>query len=167
MKFSDFSISVKLDSEFDAGLCMISNTSGAVCLMRAGQEIQTYRLSVDDWEGVERTGSQREAISYIKGDDIYLQDTAFGGAVEWMDSFYCSTDEFGTYTCTAFQPAWQKDGIYDQGYPRFGIEESEMGEFTYTMLKNVNSKMETKLFLIDGAAALIASCAAAVLLLGF
>ena len=79
MKFSDFSISVKLDSElFEAGLCMISNTSGAVCLMRAGLEIQTYRLSVDDWERIERTDSQSEAISYIKGDDIYLQDSAFG-----------------------------------------------------------------------------------------
>ena len=34
--FTNYAMSVKLGREFDAGLCMVSNTIGAVCLMRSG-----------------------------------------------------------------------------------------------------------------------------------
>ena len=49
----------------------------------------------------------------------------------WMDEWYCSENGFAGYKCTSFMPKWQKTGIYQPGYPRFGIQESEEGEFTF------------------------------------
>ena len=84
----------------------------------------------------------------------------------WMDEWYCSENGFAGYKCTSFMPKWQKSGIYEPGYPRFGIQESEEGEFTYAMLANNNSRMQVKDLIINGAAALATGCAA-MLFLGF
>ena len=67
--FTPYSMSVKLGDGFDAGLCMISNTSGAVCLMRSGQEIDTYRLSTNQWNEIENKPTQSQVIQAIKNSD--------------------------------------------------------------------------------------------------
>ena len=67
--FTPYSMSVKLGDGFEAGLCMISNTSGAVCLMRSGQEIDTYRISSDKWTEIENQPTQRQVIQAIKDSD--------------------------------------------------------------------------------------------------
>ena len=84
----------------------------------------------------------------------------------WMDEWYCSENGFAGYLCTSFMPKWQKSGRYEEGYPRFGIQESEEEEFAYVMLANDNSSMQLKGWIINGAAALATGCAA-MLFLGF
>ena len=103
--FTNYSMSVKLGREFDAGLCMISNTTGAVCLMRSGQEIDTYRLSLEEWADVARKSSQRDAVRAVK-DSEGLQSAFKNDAVMWMDEWYCSEDGFAGFVCTSYMPAW-------------------------------------------------------------
>ena len=52
--FTTYAMTVKLGREFNAGLCMISDRNGAVCLMRSRDEIDTYRLDNEEWANVAR-----------------------------------------------------------------------------------------------------------------
>ena len=163
--FTTYAMTVKLGREFDAGLCMISDRNGAVCLMRSRDEIDTYRLDNEEWANVARQPTSAAAVQAIK-DSNGLQSAFRNDAVMWMDEWYCSEDGFAGYLCTSFMPAWQSSGIYEPGYPRFGIQESEEGEFTYAMLANDSSRMQVKDLIINGAAALATGCAA-MFFLGF
>ena len=150
----------------DQGWCMIDANWGTVCLLQNadGSGMDTYRFSVDEWSQIVLEGTGNAMIQKVKASNG-LKDPANSEAVEWMDAYFCTDEAFGTIECSAFQRKW-KDGR-EQGYPRFGTEESELGELTYVKLTKSNAQFEEKVWVLEGASTLLFSGFAAALLLAF
>ena len=126
--------------------------------------MDTYRLSKSQWAQVVKGNSQSKVISNVKKSGGF-KDTIYDEAMEWTDAFYCSGGELDIYTCTSFQPKYETGT--GQGYPRFGIEESEAGDFTYVRLAKKNASIEVKDFIIQGATTIAAGIAVAAIFLAF
>ena len=86
----------------DQGWCMIDKSWGTVCLLESadGSSMDTYRLSVAEWEAIEQEGTGNAVISKVKASNG-LKDPTNSDAVYWMDAYYC-TDQAFVLECTAF-----------------------------------------------------------------
>ena len=74
---------------------MISDDFGAVCLLENATltGMDTYRLSIEEWKAIaheRRRPTQSDGINLIKNTSGALQDVVYDGAVEWMNSYFCT-----------------------------------------------------------------------------
>ena len=85
-------------------------------------------MTEDDWEDIDGAGVTTGSgyVTALKAEVGALQDTS-ADAISWMDAFYCTdTGSMPTsFQCTAYQPDYDQ---VSQGYPRFGVNESNAND---------------------------------------
>ena len=126
----------------------------------------TFRLSHAQWRsGVMGSFVSSQADYFTALEQIGYQDPGETGPhapLQYMDYYGCYTASANDFYCAAWQPA--EDG-QSPGYPRFGTAEAgiEVGMIDVT----ANYPISLRPVDLQGASALVAGLASAIVLLGF
>ena len=86
---------------------MISDKFGSVCLLENATStgMETYRLGPNTWNAIatnKNEPTQSDVINEVKNTEGALQDAVYDDAEVWMDAFFCSKNDDGSFVCSAF-----------------------------------------------------------------